>query len=175
MTADRDVRDSLDWEVEAEKHKTDAEFWKHNAELRASEITRLTERCDAYKGQVKAGDEQIAALRCRVATGVVSEIAAERRRQVEVEGWTAEHDDEHGSGEMARAAAAYADHSSRFRDATELGSEYRIKAPSPLWPWSREWWKPKDRRRDLIRAAALIVAEIERLDRSPSPSESPRP
>jgi len=30
--------------------------------------------------------------------------------------------------------------------------------------WAREWWKPKDRRRDLIRAAALIVAEIERLD-----------
>jgi hypothetical protein len=27
------------------------------------------------------------------------------------------------------------------------------------------WWKPKDRRRDLVRAAALIIAEIERLDR----------
>ena len=31
--------------------------------------------------------------------------------------------------------------------------------------WSKDWWKPKDKRRDLIRAAALIVAEIERLDR----------
>jgi hypothetical protein len=35
-----------------------------------------------------------------------------------------------------------------------------------LWPWSVQWWKPKDRRRDLVRAGALIVAEIERLDRA---------
>jgi hypothetical protein len=33
------------------------------------------------------------------------------------------------------------------------------------WPWEDKWWKPKDRRRDLVRAGALIVAEIERLDR----------
>lgn len=30
---------------------------------------------------------------------------------------------------------------------------------------SRDWWKPKDRRRNLVKAGALIVAEIERLDR----------
>lgn len=35
-----------------------------------------------------------------------------------------------------------------------------------LWPWDREWWKPKDRRRNLVRAAALLIAEIERLDRA---------
>jgi hypothetical protein len=34
-----------------------------------------------------------------------------------------------------------------------------------MWPWSREWWKPRNSRRDLVRAAALIVAEIERVDR----------
>lgn len=36
------------------------------------------------------------------------------------------------------------------------------------WPlsWAKSWLKPKDRRRDLIRAAALIIAEIERLDRA---------
>ena len=35
------------------------------------------------------------------------------------------------------------------------------------WPhtWDASWWKPKDRRRDLVRAGALIIAEIERLDR----------
>ena len=32
----------------------------------------------------------------------------------------------------------------------------------PHWPWALNWWKPKDRRRDLIRAGALIVAELER-------------
>jgi hypothetical protein len=35
-----------------------------------------------------------------------------------------------------------------------------------IWPWDRKWWKPKDRRRDLVRAGALILAEIERLDRA---------
>ncbi len=36
------------------------------------------------------------------------------------------------------------------------------------WPesWASCWFKPKDRRRDLIKAGALILAEIERLDRA---------
>jgi len=33
------------------------------------------------------------------------------------------------------------------------------------WPWNMVWWKPKNYRRDLVKAAALLVAEIERLDR----------
>lgn len=102
----------------------------------------------------------------RTLDGVIAEIAAERKRQIEAEGWTPEHDDAHDKGELARAAAAYADHASRFRDAKELGVAYATKATPPLWPWAPRWWKPKNPRRDLIRAAALIVAEIERLDRS---------
>jgi hypothetical protein len=40
-------------------------------------------------------------------------------------------------------------------------------APMPgIWPWSPDWWKPRDARRNLERAAALIIAEIERLDRA---------
>lgn len=39
-------------------------------------------------------------------------------------------------------------------------------APDPFWPWQRKWWKPKDPRRDLVRAGALIIAEIERIDRA---------
>ncbi|MEB3421767.1 hypothetical protein VK682_24660 [Salipiger manganoxidans] len=35
-----------------------------------------------------------------------------------------------------------------------------------LWPWDRKWWKPTTPRRDLVKAGALIVAEIERLDRA---------
>jgi hypothetical protein len=85
--------------------------------------------------------------------GVIEEISAERRRQIEVEGWTPEHDDEHANGELARAAASYAISDGYFENI------------SALWPWEDEWFKPKDRRRDLIRAAALLVAEIERLDR----------
>lgn len=36
------------------------------------------------------------------------------------------------------------------------------------WPWSRAWWKPASRRRCLIKAGALILAEIERIDRAES-------
>ena len=96
---------------------------------------------------------------------VIDEIAAERKRQIEVEGWTPQHDDAHKGGDLALAAAAYAEHAGRRRDAIELGSRYETKAYPDIWPWEREWWKPKNPRRDLIRAAALIVAEIERLDR----------
>lgn len=96
---------------------------------------------------------------------VVDEIAAERRRQIAAEGWTPQHDDLHSGGQIAMAAAAYADHSWRFADAHKHGLNYATKVPSFLWPWDRAWWKPKNPRADLIRAAALIVAEVERLDR----------
>lgn len=86
---------------------------------------------------------------------VIAEIEAERLRQVSAEGWTPSHDDDHNRAELARAAVCYADPL----------NEARLNPP-PKWPWDASWWKPKDRRRDLIRAAALIVAEIERLDRA---------
>lgn len=94
----------------------------------------------------------------------IEDIAAERQRQITVEGWTAEHDDTHRSGEMADAAACYAMRPGAR--GTFTGSSPERLIWQRLWPWSKDWWKPKDRRRDLIRAAALIVAEIERLDRA---------
>jgi hypothetical protein len=40
-------------------------------------------------------------------------------------------------------------------------------APANIWPWPLLQFRPSDdRRRNLIRAAALLVAEIERLDRA---------
>ena len=86
------------------------------------------------------------------------DVLAERRRQVEVEGWTPEHDDEHYDGSLARAAACYA-----------LGfTTFRASQASPdivLWPWEANAWKPTDRRSMLVKAGALTFAEIERLDR----------
>jgi hypothetical protein len=38
--------------------------------------------------------------------------------------------------------------------------------PPAFWPWPPEWWKPCDRRANLVRAAALLIAEIERIDRA---------
>lgn len=100
----------------------------------------------------------------------IDEIAAERRRQIEVEGWTPEHDDAHSDGELSRAAANYAAHASAHMRVNVSNKVYRCTDPAAHhrfgWPWAMRWWKPKDPRRDLIRAGALIVAEIERLDRS---------
>lgn len=102
--------------------------------------------------------------------GIISkaeiDVLAERRRQIAGEGWTPEHDDAHDDGELALAACAYAlPDFQRHRVETVTA---RGTAPlwQRLWPWAREWWKPKDVRSDLVRAGALIIAEIERLDRA---------
>lgn len=96
------------------------------------------------------------------------DVLAERRRQVEAEGWTPAHDDRHNNGSLALAAACYACNAATWaqRSAAIPKSEYsKFAAPGFRWPWSQKWWKPKDQRRDLVRAAALLLAEIERLDR----------
>ena len=97
---------------------------------------------------------------------VILEVSRERERQITVEGWTPEHDDKHERGEMAAAGGCYA----IVAGCSDRSREQFVDQPYPEWPWDRKWWKPKDRRRDLVRAAALIVAEIERLDRIAKPS-----
>ncbi|WP_244540387.1 hypothetical protein [Pseudomonas aeruginosa] len=94
------------------------------------------------------------------------DVQAERRRQVEAEGWTPEHDDEHSHGQMARAAACYAlAGSSAPNDGTAA------LLVSLAWPWDEQWWKPTTTRRDLVKACALGLAEIERLDRAAAPGK----
>ena len=98
------------------------------------------------------------------------QIVAERERQVSGEGWTPEHDDSHPDGELAIAGALYALHSAavspttaaappvlRLDDGDTVPTVYEVR-----WPWDPEWWKPKDRQRDLVRAGALVAAEADR-------------
>ncbi|HEX7727476.1 MAG TPA: hypothetical protein VF392_00460 [Terracidiphilus sp.] len=91
-------------------------------------------------------------------------IADERRRQIEAEGWTAEHDDFHWCGELAAAAACYAQAAARqAKDGTFV--EVLMRIPDG-WPenWAHNWWKPaNDPVRNLEKAGALIAAEIDRL------------
>lgn len=97
------------------------------------------------------------------------DVQAERKRQVEAEGWTPEHDDAHSHGQMARAAACYAlAGSSAPNDGTAA------LLVSLAWPWDEQWWKPSTARRDLVKACSLALAEIERLDRA-GISQSPQP
>jgi hypothetical protein len=91
-------------------------------------------------------------------------VIAERQRQKAIEGWDHHHDDKsHEPGALAQAGAAYA----YYADA-HLGEGFVVGNPPPLWPWSREWWKPAGFRRDLVKAGALILAEGEKFDRTKS-------
>jgi hypothetical protein len=91
----------------------------------------------------------------------VEMIAAERQRQVTREGWTPEHDDSHTRSEMVVAACRYALH--------DASKPTALRAVARVWRWSSCWWKPKDRIRNLVRAGALIAAEIDRLSRVEHP------
>lgn len=88
-------------------------------------------------------------------------IKDERKRQLEKEGYTYQHDATHTNGEIALAAACYALPSSHQYISDPRGDVNVIDA---LFPWNPEFFKPsEDRIRDLVKAGALIVAEIERL------------
>lgn len=80
-------------------------------------------------------------------------MAEERQRHFTVEYWTAEHDQHHTDKELARAGACYV---IDYVYPTRLGF---------AWPWDKQWWKPtpKDPVRQLVKAGALIAAEIDRL------------
>ncbi|MFG9443479.1 hypothetical protein ACEP3I_22155 [Pseudomonas aeruginosa] len=97
------------------------------------------------------------------------DVQAERRRQITAEGWTPEHDDEHDNGEMARAAACYA-----LAGSSAPSDGTAALLVSLAWPWDEQWWKPSTARRDMVKACALALAEIERLDRA-CISQSPQP
>ncbi|UVJ42538.1 hypothetical protein NVV94_18160 [Pseudomonas sp. LS1212] len=84
------------------------------------------------------------------------DVLAERRRQIRDKGWTADHDDGHADGKLAAAAASYA-----LRAAGARHGDV-----SDFWPWRCSQLKQSDPRRMLVKAGALILAEIERLDRS---------
>ncbi|MFS8922344.1 hypothetical protein [Pseudomonas aeruginosa] len=99
------------------------------------------------------------------------DVQEERRRQITAEGWTPEHDDEHADGQMAQAAGCYALH------AGGIGTDWpdgRQNGSALFWPWDKDSWKPTTPRRDLVKACALALAEIERLDRA-GISQSPQP
>lgn len=87
-------------------------------------------------------------------------ILAERVRQVTCEGFQSSHDDKHVEGELMEAAICYAVHAAQ---------QVLVSTPGlgvNCWPWSAEWWNPaSDPIRNLVKAGALLAAEIDRLKR----------
>ena len=120
-------------------------YWK-------TQCRGITDHCEELQAR-------IAELESRTVTAAAADVLAERKRQVTTEGWTPEHDDQHVNFEMAIAGGLYA------ISAVDSHHKLRNSAPS-AWPWDRKWWKPDGPRRDLVKAGALILAEIERLDRA---------
>ncbi|VTN54620.1 Ead domain protein [Klebsiella pneumoniae] len=132
--------------VEAlEKAKGMETYWK-------TQCRGITDHCEELQAR-------IAQLESCTVTAAAADVLAERKRQVTTEGWTPEHDDQHVNFEMAIAGGLYA------ISAVDSHHKLRNSAPS-AWPWDRKWWKPDGPRRDLVKAGALILAEIERLDRA---------
>lgn len=96
--------------------------------------------------------------------GVLEDVIAERRRQVFEEGFDTAQDDAYTSGELAGASAAYASHARWQAAFGDTGSTLRTST-AELWPWSIDWWKPSDAYRNMVKACALGLAELERLRR----------
>lgn len=98
-----------------------------------------------------------------------NDVRSERERQIVEEGHTREHDDINHDCDnaLSRAAACYA-----LAGVGNSGPFWinRLQVPQQVWPYRWEW-KPSDRRRNLIKAAALLLAEIERIDRQENDDE----
>lgn len=112
-------------------------------------------------------------------TQAAQDVLAERARQVSAEGWTPDHDDEHREGAMASAAAVYClcqEGPRKPGEPSELHSSRRWEFNILRAIWPSGWhFNPKDRRQNLVRAAALLLAEIERLDRASGVGVAPAP
>lgn len=95
-------------------------------------------------------------------TGIKA-IASERERQLCMEGFSRDSDEQYREGELARAATAYVQLAAMD---LQVGSRKHIASQEPpfFWPWAPEWWKPVDARHDLVRAGALIAAQIDLID-----------
>jgi len=94
-------------------------------------------------------------------------IAKERKRQIDEEGWTPEHDDEHYGQELAYAASEYINEGIARQGPRSGRRCTKPGRPRNDWPWAWMWWKPsEDPIRNLAKAGALIAAEIDRLERT---------
>lgn len=121
---------------------------------------------------VKLAADRLAVSSLAMSSAGAADALFERQRQIEQEGWTPAHDDEHEGKELAQAAAAYLvgiDGLHEDRTADDCGT---LSVPV-LFPksWAPEWWKPgsaveiADYRRRLVKGVALGIAEIDRVDR----------
>ncbi|EOV7571509.1 ead/Ea22-like family protein [Escherichia coli] len=104
--------------------------------------------------ELEAAEKRIAELEARAFNPAILDVIAERQRHQSAEGWTPEHDDQYSKSQLLWASSCYV-----------LNAIHPFNRIPFGWPWTPEWWKPTNPRRDLVKAGALILAEIERIDR----------
>lgn len=119
----------------------------------------------------------------KASASIAAEIHAERRRQLAPkesggEGRTLDDDDAYPGFHLASAASAYAYAGAQAPEiCTVLSMQHKPARPQlafhileivrRVWPWSPDWWKPEGGpRRCLVKAGALIIAAIEKIDRA---------
>ncbi len=98
---------------------------------------------------------------------LLNDLAVERTRQEEVEGFTLEHDDTHDFGELARAAAGYALAAAAQSVPANMTMHALCRERAKKVYPSAALGPMKDHppRQAYIIACALLMAEIERIDR----------
>lgn len=99
----------------------------------------------------------------------VHRVLTERIRQIQEHGYDSDHDDDHACDEIAALATYYAmPPSARSWDATSTG--YGDTLGEAILPegWKAKQWDGEEagRIRELEKAGALIIAELERLHRA---------
>lgn len=91
------------------------------------------------------------------------DVAWERNRQISQKGYNAERDQQNIHLELVSAALCFADVYMDQANGTPIPDD----EPAPIeWPvtWDEDRWKVLPKRDNLVRAAALLIAEIDRLD-----------
>jgi hypothetical protein len=110
-------------------------------------------------------------LRDLVTPGVLAALS-ERRRQVVEEGFDPLFDVGHDAGELAAASASYSlAAADKLHPFSQGDGGYVHGSPPVMWPWDHAWWKPSTPQRDLEKAAALALAELERLASVTAPTK----
>lgn len=158
LNAGADRIEQLDRAIE-DLTLSNAKVSASNGQLRA-DLALANEQHACTIDVLEQTRRDLAAAQGKVGRPSIRDVLSERERQVSQEGWTPEHDDEHEAGDLCLAGACYAMHTTMMFEGNQQSA-----VPSP-WPFEASWWKPKDERRNLVRAAALILAEIERIDRA---------
>lgn len=92
-----------------------------------------------------------------------NDVIAEKDRLVREKYLTTDSIDCFKEGEISSAAICYVLHWLNISHSAYASTAHKLV--TYLWPFSRIYWKPKDRRHDLVHATALLILEGERLDR----------